>query len=158
MQRMNYYAAAPDVARAMLAFDAEARKELEPTLAHLIKIRASQLNGCAFCLDMHVKEARIDDMKELKLHSISVWHEAELFTDRERAALEWTEAVTLVGESRVPDELYERVSEHFTQTELAHLTWTVAAINVWNRMAVSFRKVPGSMDKQMGLERAGLSA
>ena len=117
---------------------------LEPSLLELVKTRASQINGCAFCLDMHTKDARHRGETEQRLYCLSAWREAPFYSDRERAALEWTEALTLISESDVPDELYQRTLQHFSEAELANLTLAVVAINGWNRFAISFRAVPGS--------------
>jgi len=121
---------------------------LETSLLELIRLRASQINGCAYCVDMHTKDARAEGETEQRLYALSVWHETPFYTDRERAALEWTEAVTKVGESHVPDELYDRTRQHFSETEMVDLTMAVIAINGWNRMAIAFRAVPGSYERQ----------
>ncbi len=117
---------------------------LERPLLELVKMRASQINGCAFCLDMHTKDARALGESEQRLYLLNAWRESPFYSDRERAALEWTEAVTLVSESHVPDEVYERVKQHFTPAELVNLTAAIAMINTWNRISVAFRAVPGS--------------
>jgi AhpD family alkylhydroperoxidase len=109
-----------------------------------VKMRASQINGCAFCLDMHSKDARAAGETEQRLYALDAWRETPFFTDRERAALAWTEAVTRVSETHVPDEIYETVRQHFTEKELVDLTLAIVAINGWNRLAISFRSVPGS--------------
>jgi AhpD family alkylhydroperoxidase len=116
---------------------------LEPKLIHLVKVRASQINGCAYCIDMHTKDARAGGETEQRLYALSAWRETPFFTDRERAALAWTEAVTRVADTHVPDEVFEAVRPHFTEKELVDLTWAVATINAWNRIAISFRAVPG---------------
>ncbi len=113
-------------------------------LLHLVEIRASQINGCAQCLDMHTQDARAEGETEQRLHTLAAWRETPFFDDRERAALEWTEAVTLVAETRVPDEVYERVKQHFTEQELIDLTIAVTQINTWNRVNVAFRTVAGN--------------
>jgi len=113
-------------------------------LLHLVEIRASQINGCAQCLDMHTQDARAEGETEQRLHTLAAWRETPFFDDRERAALEWTEAVTLVAETHVPDEVYERVKQHFTEQELIDLTIAVTQINTWNRLNVAFRTVPGN--------------
>jgi AhpD family alkylhydroperoxidase len=117
---------------------------LESSLLHLIKIRASQINGCAFCIDMHTKEARAENETEQRLYALAAWHETPFYTDRERAALAWTEAVTLLAEGPVPDDLYEEACQFFTAEELVNLTLAIVTINGWNRLAVAFRTVPGS--------------
>jgi AhpD family alkylhydroperoxidase len=120
---------------------------LEHSLLHLLKTRASQVNGCAYCIDMHTTDARAGGETEQRLYALSAWRETPFFTDRERAALEWTEALTLVSENHVPDELYERVRAHFAAEELVNLSLAVVAINGWNRLAISFRSVPGSYQR-----------
>ncbi|MGC1273837.1 MAG: carboxymuconolactone decarboxylase family protein [Planctomycetaceae bacterium] len=117
---------------------------LERSLLELIKTRASQINGCAYCIDMHTKDARAAGETEQRLYALSAWREAPFFTDRERAALAWTEAVTLVGEGHVPDDVYDSVRPHFSEKELVDVTWAIAAINAWNRLAIAFRAVPGT--------------
>src|SRR5262249_13217096 len=131
------------LAWAMFALSSEAAAKLDRRLFELVKIRASQINGCAYCLDMHTKDARQAGETEQRIYALSVWHETPFFTDRERAALEWTEAVTRVGDTHVPDELYERVSAHFDEAELVALTFGVVVINSWNRLAISMRAGPG---------------
>ena len=130
---------------------------LERTLAHLVDIRASQLNGCAFCLDMHVKEAKIHGERELRLHHVAIWHESPLFSAKERAALALTEALTAMTPAGVSDALYAQASAQFTEKELAALVFRVATINAWNRLNVAFRTVPGSLDKAFRLDKAGLA-
>ena len=133
-----------DMARAMFALSSEVTDNLDRTLLHLVEIRASQINGCAYCIDMHTKDARLAGETEQRIYALSAWRETPFFTDRERAALEWTEAVTRVGDTHVPDELYERVSAHFDEAELVALTFGVVVINSWNRLAISMRAVPGT--------------
>ena len=117
---------------------------IERALLHLVEIRASQLNGCAYCIDMHTKDARALGESEQRIYALSAWRETPFFTDRERAALEWTEAVTRVGDTHVPDAIYQRVREQFNEQELLTLTFMVAVINSWNRLAVSFRAPVGT--------------
>jgi AhpD family alkylhydroperoxidase len=121
-----------------------ATSSIERPLRELVKLRASQINGCAFCIDMHTKDARAEGETEQRLYGVSAWRETPFYTERERAALAWTEAVTLLSESHVPDTLYEATRRVFTEQELLDLTLVVVAINSWNRLAVSFRTVPGS--------------
>jgi AhpD family alkylhydroperoxidase len=123
--------------------------KLEPKLLHLVKMRASQINGCAFCLDMHSKDARAEGETEQRLYSLDAWEEAPYYSDRERAALEWTEAVTLLGNGHVPDSAYEKVRAHFSENEIATLTLAVAMINVWNRLNVAFRTEAGGYQPGM---------
>ena len=117
---------------------------LEKGLLELVNVRASQLNGCAFCLDMHTKDARANGETEQRLYSLDAWRETPFYTNRERAALAWTEAVTRITEGHVPDDLYEDVRQHFSEKELVDLTLAVVAINGWNRLSISFRTVPGT--------------
>ncbi|NML34396.1 carboxymuconolactone decarboxylase family protein [Paraburkholderia antibiotica] len=141
--RLDFYKACPGGTRAMLALEETIGKSsIDKTLAELVRIRASQLNGCAFCLDMHVSDARQHGETERRLATIAAWREAPFFTARERAALEWTEAVTLVAQTRVPDDVWEAVKPHFSEQEIGDLTLLIVAINGWNRIAVSFRKLP----------------
>ena len=116
---------------------------LDPKLRELIKIRASQINGCAYCLAMHTRDARKHGETDERMHLLNAWREAPLYTARERAALEWVEAITLLTEGHVPDAVFEEVREQFDDKELADLTMAIAAINTWNRMAISFRALPG---------------
>ena len=117
---------------------------LEPSLLELVKMRASQINGCAYCLDMHSKDARAAGETEQRLYLLNAWREAPFYSDRERAALEWTESLTLVSDNHVPDEVYERAREHFSEQELVDLAIAVAAINTWNRLSIAFRAEPGT--------------
>ena len=130
--------------RAMLALSAESQKHLEHSLLELVKIRASQINGCAHCLDMHTKDARAAGETEQRIYALSAWRETPFYTERERAALEWTEAVTRLAETQVPDEIYQRVAAEFDEDELVALTFAVVVINGWNRLAVSFRAPVGA--------------
>jgi len=131
--------------QAMYGLERHVRESgLETSLLELVRMRASQINGCAFCLDMHSKDARAEGETEQRLYALSAWRETPFFTDRERAALEWTEALTEIAHSHVPDELYERVRKQFTEAELVNLTMVVVSINGWNRIAISLRQVPGT--------------
>ena len=118
--------------------------KLEPGLLHLVKTRASQINRCAYCIDMHTKDARAGGETEQRLYALAAWQETPFFTERERAALAWTEAITLIGQRSVPDALYEEVRRHFSDKELVDLTLGLVAINGWNRLAIAFHTVPGS--------------
>ncbi len=143
--RIDYRAVAPGAFSAMYGLERYVREcGLEPSLLELVKLRASQMNGCAYCIDMHTKDARAQGETEQRLYTVSVWRETPFFSDRERAALAWTEAVTAVGQSHVPDEVYEMAGRRFSERELVNLTTAVIAINGWNRLAVSFRAVPGA--------------
>ena len=142
-QRLNYTKAAPGGYRAMAALNRYVEESgLEPLLLELVKMRASQINGCAYCIDMHTKDARAAGETEQRIYALSAWRETPFFSDRERAALAWTEAVTHIGEG-VTDALFAEVRGEFSEKELADLTWAVAAINAWNRVAISFHSVPG---------------
>jgi AhpD family alkylhydroperoxidase len=144
--RIDIQKVAPGALQAMLALEGYVKKSsrLETSLLELMRMRASQINGCAYCLDMHSKDARAAGETEQRLYALNAWRETPFFTDRERAALAWTEAVTLVSESHVPDSVYNEVRQRFTDEELANLTLAIVAINGWNRLMVSFRAVPGS--------------
>ena len=119
---------------------------LEHSLLELVKTRASQINGCAYCIDMHTKDARAAGETEQRLYALSAWRETTFYTDRERAALDWTEALTLISENDVSDSLYSSVREQFSDEELVNLTLAIVTINGWNRLAISFRSVPGSYE------------
>ncbi|MDI2595471.1 carboxymuconolactone decarboxylase family protein [Pseudomonas sp. 681] len=141
--RLDYYSASPKAMKAMIAMEAlTSSLSIEPGLLHLIKVRASQLNGCAFCTDMHSVDARRLGEAERRLFAIVVWRDSEFFSPRERAALAWTEAVTLLAQSHVPDDVYAQAREQFDEAQLVDLTMAVTTINSWNRLAVSFRQVP----------------
>ena len=132
-------------AKAMYGLEEPLRNSgLEPALRELVKTRASQINVCAYCLDMHTKDARAQGETEQRLYALNAWRETPFYTDRERAALEWTEHLTLIAERGVPDELYARMREHFSEAEIVNLTLAVVQINGWNRIAISFRSVVGS--------------
>ncbi|GLK83100.1 carboxymuconolactone decarboxylase family protein [Ancylobacter defluvii] len=157
-QRINYPQQSPELFRKFMDFSAALKDSLiEEKIRDLVQIRASQLNGCAFCLDMHVKQAKIAGETELRLYHVAIWRESALFSPRERAALAWTEALTTLPEGGVSDELYERVRGQYSEKELSDLTFSVMAINAWNRVAIAFKAVPGSADKAFGLDKAGLS-
>jgi AhpD family alkylhydroperoxidase len=142
--RFSYTKAAPGVYKAMLGLDEYLEVcGLEQSLLHLIRLRASQINGCAYCLDMHWKDLRTLGEPELRLYSLDAWRECSCYTERERAALAWTEAVTLVADGHVPDAVYEAVHVHFGEKEFADLTLALAAINAWNRLSIAARTVPG---------------
>ena len=142
--RINYSKADPKALPLLLAVEAHiGTSSLEPRLLHLVKMRASQINGCAFCLDMHSKDARADGETEQRLYSLDAWEEAPYYNERERAALEWTEAITLLSNGHVPDSTYERVRPHFNEAEIAALTLAVAMINSWNRLNVALRTEAG---------------
>lgn len=139
-----------------LSMAVKSQTSLDIALLHLVDIRASQLNGCAFCVDMHVKQAKIHGERELRIHHLTVWRESNLFDAREKAALEWVEAVTKIAPESVSDELFKKMQQNFSEKEISDLTFAVATINAWNRLAVTFRAVPGSADAFFGLEKSGL--
>ena len=130
--------------RAMLELSSQVEGSVERRLFELVKIRASQINGCAYCIDMHTKDARLAGETEQRIYALNAWRETPFFSDRERAALEWTEAVTRVADTHVPDEIYERVKTQFDEAELVALTFAIVVINSWNRLATSFRIPVGS--------------
>jgi AhpD family alkylhydroperoxidase len=141
--RMNFYQAAPDTIKALSALEAEVKSSgLEQSLIELVKIRASQINGCAFCINMHTQDARKHGETEQRLYLLNAWREAPIYSDRERAALAWTEAVTLISETHAPDETYDTMRAHFSEAETVNLTMLIATINTWNRLAIAFRAVP----------------
>lgn len=146
--RIDLYAPAhAGAVKAMLGLESYVRRSgLEASLLHLIQTRASQINGCAYCIDMHTKDARADGETEQRLYALNAWRETPFFSARERAALEWTESVTLVAQTDVPDETYESVREQFAEDELANLTMAIVAINGWNRIAIAFRSTPGTYE------------
>jgi AhpD family alkylhydroperoxidase len=132
------------VLQAMFGLERQIRRSgLEESLLDLMRMRASQINGCAYCLDMHSKEARANGETEQRLYGLNAWRETPYYTERERAALEWTEALTLVAQTHVPDDVYERVRKQFNEAELANLSLAVVSINGWNRLVISTRQVPG---------------
>jgi len=143
--RINYGEVAPDAVKAMRGLEKYVSSSgLERPLYELIKIRASQINGCAYCIDMHTKDARKAGETEQRIYALNAWRETPFYTERERAALAWTEALTLISENDVSDDLYEKVGEHFTEEERVAITMAIVAINGWNRLAISFRTVPGT--------------
>jgi AhpD family alkylhydroperoxidase len=142
--RIDLMHAKPGVIQAMLGLERQVRQAgFDHRLLDLVRMRASQINGCAYCLDMHSKDARASGETEQRLYGLDAWRETPYYSARERAALEWTEALTLVSETRVPDEVYERMREQFSEDELVHLTLAIVAINGWNRLNIAARTVPG---------------
>ncbi|MGZ2484410.1 AhpD family alkylhydroperoxidase [Rhizobium pisi] len=157
-QRLNYAQQSPELFKKFMEFSMALKNSvIDEKLQALIEIRASQINGCGFCLDMHVKQAKIFGGSELRIHHVAIWRESNLFVPRERAALAWTEALTELPEGGVPDEIYERVRGQLSEKEISDLTFVVMAINAWNRVNVGFKTVPGSADKAYGLDKAGLN-
>lgn len=145
--RLNYVHAAPDAVRAMNALQAQAEKtSLEKPLLELVRMRVSQINGCAFCLDMHSKDARAGGESEQRLYVLDAWREAPFYSERERAALAWAEATTLIATEHAPDAVYEEARRVFSERELVELTLVIVAINSWNRFSIGFRLVPGAYE------------
>lgn len=141
--RINYYTASKEAMETMLSLEKSvAQLGLEPQLLELVKLRASQINGCAFCVDAHTREARQAGETERRLYAVSVWRETPFFTERERAALNWTEVITLVADTHAPDADYELLAAHFNKKEMTDLTLAIATVNAWNRLAIGFRKMP----------------
>lgn len=140
--RMNYFAKAPDLLKKMTELNTAVEQSgFDRKLLHLVKLRASQINGCSYCVDMHVKEARKDGETEQRIHLVSAWRESPLFSERERAAFEWTEALTLLPQSRAADEFYDPLKAHFSDVEIVQLTMLIGVINTWNRLSVGFRSL-----------------
>ena len=147
--RLNTAAVSTGAYRAMLGLEKFIHESsIEAKLMHLLKMRASQLNGCAYCLDMHSKDARALGETEQRLYGLDAWREAPYYTDRERAALEWTEALTLVTQGHVPDDVYDRARKQFSEQELVELSMVAVAINGWNRLAIAFRTEAGKYEPQ----------
>ena len=149
--RLDYGKVAPAIYDRMDVLDQYlAECGLDERLLHLVRLRASQVNGCAYCIDMHWKDARAVGESEQRLYGLDGWREAPYYSDRERAALEWTEALTNVTDGHVPDAVYDAVRGHFSEKELADLTWAVAAINAWNRISIAFRSEAGTYKARSG--------
>jgi AhpD family alkylhydroperoxidase len=141
--RLNFFKSGPEAMKAVVGLDQQiARSSLEKSLVELVRLRASQMNGCAYCIDVHTADARKAGEGERRLATVAVWRETPFFNDRERAALEWAESVTRVADTHVPDEVWERMMPLFTPAELVDLTLLVTTINAWNRFAIAFRKLP----------------
>jgi AhpD family alkylhydroperoxidase len=142
--RIEHWKVAPGGFKAMSSLETYLHDSgLDQRLLHMVKLRASQINGCAYCIDMHWKDARATGESEQRLYGLDAWREAPYYNDRERAALEWTEAMTNITDGHVPDAVYEAVRNHFSQKELVDLSWAVASINAWNRIAIAFRSEAG---------------
>lgn len=157
-QRLDYFATSEKFFKKYLEFNNLVHED--PTLkefADLVTVRASQLNACAFCVDMHVKEAKIHGERELRLHHLAIWRESHLFTPRERAALAWTEALTHLHPHGVSDEIYASVHRELSEKEMSDLGFLIITINGWNRLCVAFQTTPGSFDAAFGLDKAGLA-
>ena len=141
--RLDFYTTDKDAMKVLIGVEHQVAKgTLDTLLKELVRLRASQINGCAFCLDMHVTDARKAGESERRLATVAAWREAPFFSERERAALEWTESLTLVSQNHVPDAVWEAVRPHFTDAELVELTLLITSINSWNRFSIAFRKMP----------------
>jgi AhpD family alkylhydroperoxidase len=157
MQRLNYLQQSPELFKKFVEFNFALKETtIEEKTQTLAAIRASQLNGCSFCLDMHVKQAKMHGERELRLYHLAAWRESTLFLPRERAALAWTEVLTNLPAQGVPDDVYERVRGQLSEKEITDLTFVIMAINGWNRLNVAFKTIPGSSDAAFGLDKAGL--
>jgi AhpD family alkylhydroperoxidase len=155
--RINYPQLSPEAYKQLYALEtATIHGSIDKNLRDLIKIRISQMNGCIFCADMHIKEARTHGERELRIHHLPFWRESTLFTQKEKVALEWAERLTQIPHSGVEDSEFQKASEYFSEKELADLTFIVGTINIWNRLGVAFRPTPGDMDKMLGLDKIGL--
>ena len=158
-QRLNYQQQSPELFKKFVEFNLKVKDSaIEQPILDLVFLRASQINGCAFCLDMHVKQATLHGELPLRLHHVAVWRESPLFVPRERAALAWTEVLTQLPPQGVPDDIYERVRTQLSEKEISDLTFAVIAINAWNRVNIAFTVVPGSYDKEFGLDKVKLAA
>ena len=157
-ERLDYAQQSPQQFKKFMEFTMSLGNiAIDHTIHDLIEIRASQMNGCSFCVDMHSKQAKIHGERELRLYHVAIWRESNLFSPRERAALEWTEALTKLQEGGVSDEAYAADREEFSEKEISDLTFCIMAINGWNRVSIAFKSVPGSADKAYGLDKAGLN-
>ena len=157
-QRIDYQQQSPDLFKKFVDFNLAVKKaSVEESILDLVAIRASQINGCAFCVDMHVKQATIHGERALRLHHLAAWRDSTLFAPRERAALAWTEVLTQLPPQGVPDDIYERVRTQLSEKEITDLTYAIMAINAWNRINVGFKSVPGALDKAWGLDKANLA-
>lgn len=156
-QRIDYMKQSPELFKKFVEFSlALKQSSIEDSIRDLVDVRASQMNGCAFCVDMHVKEATQHGERALRLHHIATWRESNLFSPRERAALAWTECLTQLSPLGVPDDIYQRVREYLSEKDLSDLTFLVMSINAWNRVNVAFRPEPGAFDKAFGVDKSGL--
>ena len=153
-QRLNYSAQFPEAYSKLLELDTLAGNSgLDSLLTHLVRLRASQINGCLFCIDIHTKQAIRDGESPLRLHHLPGWRASELFSEKEKAALLWTEALTRLSPEATNDEIYQSVKSHYSEVELTKLTMLIALINALNRFGVGFRAEPGSLDKVLGLDK-----
>ena len=143
--RYDYSAQSPEAVKGLVEIEKYVRHSgIEHSLHELVKMRASQINGCAYCMDMHAKDARRAGETEQRIYALTAWRETSFFSERERAALEWAEALTLISQNHVSDELYDRVRQQFSEEELIALSMAIVSINGWNRLAISFKREPGS--------------
>ena len=157
-QRIDYQKQSPELFKKFVEFNTAMKDSaIEESIRDLVVIRASQINGCSFCLDMHVKQATLHGERPLRLYHIAAWRDSTLFIPRERAALAWTEVLTQLPAQGVPDELYDRVRGQLSEKEISDLTFLVMAITAWNRVNVGFKTVPGAYDKAFGLDKANLA-
>lgn len=157
-QRIDYQKQSPELFKKFVEFSlALKHSTIEESIRDLVDIRASQINGCAFCVDMHVKEATMHGERPLRLHHLAIWRESPLFSARERAALAWTEILTRMPVGGVSDDVYAQVREQLSEKEVSDLTYLVMSINAWNRVNVGFQLVPGTYDKAYGVDKSGLS-
>ncbi|GGX20639.1 alkyl hydroperoxide reductase AhpD [Pigmentiphaga litoralis] len=157
-QRIDYVKQSPELFKRFADFGNHLKQgSIETAIVDLVDIRASQMNGCSFCLDMHIKQATLHGERPLRLHHVAIWRESTLFSPRERAALAWTEALTQLPPHGVPDAVYERVRTELSEQEIVDLSYVVMTINAWNRINVGFQSLPGSLDKAYGLDKAELS-
>lgn len=156
--RASYAEKSPELVKKLTELIMATRhSSIEESIRDLVAIRTAQINGCSFCLDMHVKQAKIHGERELRLYHLAAWRESTLFSPRERAALAWTEVLTRLPEQGVPDEIYDRVHTQLSEKEISDLSFIIVANNSWNRLNVGFKAVPGSLDSQYGLDKAALS-
>jgi AhpD family alkylhydroperoxidase len=158
LPRLSFAEQSPELVKKLVDFSMAiiSSGHIDPVISHLVDIRASQMNGCAFCLDMHVKEAKLHGERELRLYHVTIWRESPLFNAKERAALALTEALTQIAPTGISDELYAEAREQFSAQELSTLVFRIMGINAWNRVNVAFRTTPGTGDKAFGLDKAGL--
>ena len=157
-QRVNFMQQSPELFKKYIEFNTAVKESaIDEKTRDLVAIRAAQLNGCGFCLDMHVKQAKIHGERELRLYHLASWRESALFAPRERAALAWTEVLTKLPDQGVPDDIYERVRGQLSEKEISDLTFLVMSVNAWNRLNIGFKTVPGSSDAVFGLDKAKLN-
>lgn len=157
-ERLDYAKQSPELTKKLIELNVMLKHgAIEAPIRNLVSIRASQMNGCGFCVDMHSKEAKIQGERELRMYHIPAWRESTLFSPRERACLAWAEVLTKIPDQGVPDDLYERVRTQLSEKEISDLTFLVMSINAWNRVNIGFKTVPGSSDKAFGLDKAHLS-